>query len=57
VKITNSTRQTVAVCGLGWALFDLFPGRHFTWMDWTITILAIAIFAATFFIKEDNAIR
>jgi len=57
VKITNSTRKTVAACGLGWALFDLFPGRHFTWMDWTITVLALAIYAATFFIKEDNAIR
>jgi hypothetical protein len=55
MKITNSVRRTVAACGLGWALFDLFPGRHFNWMDWMISGLAVAIYVMSLFIKESNA--
>jgi hypothetical protein len=57
VKITNRFRRMAAMCGLGWALADLLPPKpHFTKMDVIITVLALAIYVMSFFIKESNEV-
>jgi hypothetical protein len=53
VKITNNTRRFAAMCGIGWSLFDLLPGRHFNWMDGIVMGLAVAVYAMSYFIKEN----
>ena len=57
MKITNSTRRLLAICGIGWACAGFLPGMHFTVQDGIVLALASIIFVMSLFIKENNALR